>query len=185
MNSRTVKRSKFLSYVLRHHPEAIGLELDANGWASVDELLAAWRRHKHPISLEELEEVVATSDKKRFSLSPDRRRIRANQGHSVSVDLGLEPLEPPELLYHGTVHGVLDSIHRNGLVRGRRHHVHLSGNPETARRVGRRRGKPVVLVVEAGRMRADGSTFYRSENRVWLTESVPPEYLRFPDEETM
>ena len=182
MNRQTVKLSKFLSYVLRHHPDAIGLELDEGGWVSVDELLAAWRRHKHPISREELEEVVATNDKKRFSLSPDRRRIRANQGHSVPVDLGLAPLEPPELLYHGTVQRVLDSIRRQGLLRGQRHHVHLSGDPETARRVGRRRGRPVVLVVEAGRMHREGAKFYRSANRVWLTESVPPEYLRLHDE---
>ena len=183
MNRRTIRLSKFLSYVLRHHPESIGLELDEGGWVRVDELLSAWRKHKHPITRKELQEIVATSDKRRFSFSPDGLRIRANQGHSVSVDLGLEPLEPPELLYHGTVAQFLDSIRRQGLLRGQRHHVHLSGDQRTARRVGQRRGTPVVLVVEAGRMHRDGRAFYRSANGVWLTDSVPPEYLRFPHEE--
>ena len=128
-----------------------------------------------------MEEVVATNDKKRFSFSPDGRLIRANQGHSVEVDLGLVPVEPPELLYHGTVERFLDSIRERAL-RGNRHHVHLSADRETAARVGQRRGRPVVLVVEAGRMHNDGQVFYRSENGVWLTEAVPPTYLQFPRE---
>ena len=182
MNRRNVKLSKFLSLVLRHRPEAVGLELDEGGWVRVDELLAACRRHNRPITRDQLKEVVATNDKRRFSFSPDGLRIRANQGHSVSVDLGLEPIEPPELLYHGTVDRFLDSIRRAGLVRGNRQHVHLSGDQATARRVGQRRGKPVVLVIEAGRMHREGRPFYRSANGVWLTDSVPPEYLRFPGE---
>ena len=125
-----------------------------------------------------MEEVVATNDKRRFAFSPDRTLIRANQGHSVEVDLNLVPVEPPELLYHGTVERFLDSIRVNGLVRGQRHHVHLSADRETAARVGQRRGRPVALIVEAARMHADGQAFYRSENGVWLTEAVPAEYLR-------
>ena len=129
-------------------------------------------------SREQLEEVVATNDKKRFSFSPDGQLIRANQGHSVEVDLGLVPIEPPELLYHGTVERFLDSIRAQGLLRGNRHHVHLSADREKAARVGQHRGQPVVLVVEAGRMHNDGHAFYRSENGVWPTETVPAEYLR-------
>ena len=143
----------------------------------VNELLAAAARHGRSISREQLEEVVATNDKKRFSFSPDGLLVRANQGHSVEVDLGLVPIEPPELLYHGTVERFLDSIRAKGLVRGNRHHVHLSADRDTAARVGQRRGRPVVLVVEAGRMHRDGHRFFRSENGVWLTETVPPQYL--------
>ena len=147
----------------------------------MDELLDACRRHGKPISRWQLEEVVATNDKKRFSFSADGLRIRANQGHSVEVDLKLEPREPPELLFHGTVARFLDSIRRQGLARGSRQHVHLSPDEETARRVGQRRGRPAILVVEAGRMHRDGHPFYLSENGVWLTDAVPPEYLRLHD----
>jgi putative RNA 2'-phosphotransferase len=126
-------------------------------------------------------EVVATSDKQRFALSPDERSIRANQGHSTEVDLALAPLEPPELLYHGTVERFLDSIRREGLVRGKRQHVHLSPDRETAARVGARRGMPVILVVETARLHRAGHSFLRSEDGVWLTDAVPPEYLQFPD----
>jgi putative RNA 2'-phosphotransferase len=182
MSNEAVKISKLLSFVLRHRPQAIGITLDAEGWVAVDELLAAAARHGKPLTRQELEEVVATNDKKRFTFSPDGGRIRANQGHSVEVDLGLVPVEPPELLYHGTVERFLDGIRQQGLLRGKRHHVHLSVDRETATRVGRRRGRPVVLVVEAGRMHREGKAFFRSENGVWLTEAVPPEYLRFPEE---
>ncbi len=180
MNEPVVRLSKFLSLVLRHRPGKIGITLDAQGWVPVDELLEACRQHGRPISREALEEVVATNDKQRFSFSPDGRHIRANQGHSVEVDLGLAPVEPPELLYHGTVAQFLDSIGQQGLLRGTRQHVHLSPDEATARRVGQRRGRPVVLVVEAGHMFRAGHAFYRSANGVWLTEAVPPEYLRFP-----
>jgi putative RNA 2'-phosphotransferase len=182
MNKQLVHISKFLSLVLRHKPQEIGITLDAEGWVPVDDLLAAAARHGESISQEQLDEVVATNDKKRFSFSPDGRLIRANQGHSVDVDLGLVAIEPPELLYHGTVERFLDSIREKGLLRGKRHHVHLSPDRETAARVGQRRGRPVVLVVEAGRMHRDGHPFYQSENGVWLTETVPPAFLRFPQE---
>jgi putative RNA 2'-phosphotransferase len=183
MNEQLISTSKFLSLVLRHRPCTIGITLDAEGWVAVDELLAACSRHGKAISRELLDEVVRTNDKNRFAISPDGKRIRANQGHSVPVDLGLTPLEPPEYLYHGTVERFLPSIQQGGLVRGRRHHVHLSGDVETARRVGRRRGQPVVLVIEAGRMFHEGHLFYRSENGVWLTDVVPACYLRIPHEE--
>jgi putative RNA 2'-phosphotransferase len=180
MNKQLVEISKFLSFVLRHKPQAIGITLDAEGWVAVDELLAAAVRHGQSITRQQLEEVVATNDKQRFSFSADGRLIRANQGHSIEVDLGLVPVEPPELLYHGTVARFLDSIREKGLVRGKRHHVHLSADRDTAARVGQRRGRPVVLVIEARCMRGDGHAFFQSENGVWLTEAVPPAYLQFP-----
>ena len=169
--------SKFLSLVLRHDPDRIGIELDEHGWTDVDALLAACARAGLPLTRDELAIVVATSDKQRFALSEDQTRIRANQGHSVEVDLDLEPAAPPELLYHGTVEKFLASIRAQGLLKGERHHVHLSADLETAQRVGGRRGKPVVLTVRAGEMAAAGHVFYRSENGVWLVEHVPAEYL--------
>jgi putative RNA 2'-phosphotransferase len=180
MSNQNVEISKFLSYVLRHKPDAIGIALGEEGWVAVDALLAAAARHGKSISRDLLNEVVATNDKRRFALSPDGRSIRANQGHSVEVDLALAPVEPPELLYHGTVERFLDSIRRDGLVRGNRQQVHLSPDRDTATHVGARRGKPVILVVEAGRLNLAGHQFFRSENGVWLTDAVPPEYLRIP-----
>jgi putative RNA 2'-phosphotransferase len=180
MNNELVQISKFLSFALRHKPEAIGITLDAEGWAAIDELLAAAARHGQSITRQQLEEVVATNDKKRFSLSSNGQLIRASQGHSVGVDLGLTPLEPPEFLYHGTVERILGSIRQEGLLRGRRQYVHLSADRETASRVGQRRGRPVVLEVAAANMHRDGRRFYQSENGVWLTETVPRVYLQFP-----
>ncbi len=173
-----IKTSKFLSYVLRHRPDSIGITLDKNGWVDIDELLAAAHRHGKGLSRVGLEQIVATNDKKRFALSDDGRCIRASQGHSVSVDLDLAPTVPPEFLYHGTVERFLDSIRAQGLVRGSRHHVHLSPDEATARKVGSRRGKPLILIVEAAQMHAAGHHFYRSANNVWLTEKVPAEFLR-------
>jgi putative RNA 2'-phosphotransferase len=175
-----VRTSRFLSLVLRHRPQAIGLALDAGGWARVDELLAALAAHGRPLAREELERIVAENPKRRFALSEDGERIRASQGHSIAVDLGLEPREPPELLYHGTARASLESIRAAGLRRGRRQHVHLSRDAATARSVGARHGAPVVIEVEAGRMHRDGLALYLSANGVWLTAEVPPEYLRFP-----
>jgi putative RNA 2'-phosphotransferase len=180
MDRELISTSKFLSLVLRHRPEKIGIRLDDEGWVEIDALLAAASRFGRKLTRPLLERVVRENDKQRFAISSDGRHIRANQGHSVAVDLGLHPVEPPELLYHGTVAKFLDSIRASGLVRGTRQYVHLSPDLETARRVGQRRGQPVILVVEAGRMWRDGHLFYRSENGVWLTEHVPPEYLR-PD----
>jgi putative RNA 2'-phosphotransferase len=174
---RMVKISKFLSLVLRHQPEKIGLKLDQAGWVSVGELLEACQNHGFPLTKNELDAVVAGSDKQRFSFSGDGLQIRANQGHSVNVDLGYRPAEPPEELYHGTVERFLKSILDSGLSKGKRHHVHLSADLATARKVGARRGAPVILRVMSGRMQRDGLLFFRSENGVWLTDKVPTEYL--------
>ena len=179
---RTTHVSKFLSLVLRHEPAQIGITLDAAGWVAVRELLEAMAAHRFPVSRDELEEVVRTSEKKRFAFSDDGLRIRASQGHSVEVELGYEPATPPNLLYHGTVDRFLDSIRRSGLLKGQRHHVHLSADRETAEKVGRRRGRPVVLVVRAGEMHHENLAFFRSDNGVWLTEQVPVRYLDFPGE---
>lgn len=181
MKDRAVRISKFLSLVLRHQPEKVGLNLDREGWVTVSELLAAFEAQGFPLTAEELHEVVRDNDKKRFSFSPDMSSIRANQGHSVTVELGYEPSQPPPVLYHGTAERFLSSIRQEGLLKKRRHHVHLSDNPETAEAVGRRYGKPVVLRIESERMEMAGYMFFRSENGVWLTESVPAEYIIFPE----
>lgn len=178
MEKNYIKQSKFLSKVLRHQPEKIGIRLDPNGWIAVDELLAACSKHGIIIDREMLEEIVETNNKKRFAFSEDGLKIRANQGHSVSVDLNLESIEPPERLYHGTAGHYLPSIRKDGLVKGRRHHVHLSENPITARQVGQRHGKPVILQIAAREMHQDGFPFFRSANGVWLTEFVPVRYMK-------
>ncbi|HKT38938.1 MAG TPA: RNA 2'-phosphotransferase [Ktedonobacterales bacterium] len=181
---RLVKLSKYLSRHLRHQPEALGLTLDPGGWVAVDALLVAMRRNGVAISRADLEEIVARNNKQRFAFDESGQRIRANQGHSVLVDLQLTPLPPPDALYHGTSRDVIGAILRDGLRKMRRHHVHLTDDIATAVKVGRRHGEPVVFRVEAAAMAGDGFQFYRSENGVWLTESVPPRYLRIlaPDE---
>lgn len=171
-------KSRFLSYVLRHRPDAIGLRLDAQGWVALDELLAALAAHGRPTRRDELVEIVRSSDKQRFALRDDR--IRASQGHSVPVDLGLVPQEPPQVLYHGTVARALASIRREGLIKGSRTHVHLSADRETALKVGARRGQPVLLRVSAAAMHTAGHAFFCSDNGVWLVEAVPPRFLTFP-----
>ncbi|WP_405479893.1 RNA 2'-phosphotransferase [Streptomyces sp. NBC_00009] len=176
---RTVKVSKYLSKHLRHQPERIGLTLDEGGWVEIGTLLAAAAAHGFRITRDELDHVVAANDKRRFAI--EGSRIRASQGHTVDVDLGLPPATPPAYLYHGTVAAALDSIRAEGLRPMSRHDVHLSPDRETATRVGARRGRPVVLSVDAGAMHRDGHTFRVSANGVWLTEAVPPRYLRFPD----
>ncbi|MFE1472001.1 RNA 2'-phosphotransferase [Nocardiopsis dassonvillei] len=175
-----VRASKLLSRVLRHDPARVGVRLDPRGWAGVDELLAGCRRAGVRLSRAALQEIVDTNDKKRFVLSPDGTRIRAQQGHSVRVDLGLEPSTPPALLYHGTVGRLLPAITAEGLRPMRRHDVHLSPDTATARRVGARRGAPVVLTVASGRMHSDGHVFRVTGNGVWLVPAVPPEYLGEP-----
>jgi putative RNA 2'-phosphotransferase len=172
-----VAASKLLSFILRHRPDSVGLALDANGWAAVDVLLACLQASGHTVDRAVLERVVARNDKQRFAFSDDGTRIRASQGHSVAVDLALEPATPPALLYHGTASRFLKSILASGLRASGRHHVHLSADIETARRVGARHGFPVVLRVDARRMQADGIVFYRSDNGVWLTAVVLPRYL--------
>ena len=169
--------SKRLSFVLRHRPDSIGLALDAAGWVSVEALLAALARAGTPLARAELEAIVATNPKKRFALSADGTMIRAVQGHSVAVALGLPELTPPPLLYHGTVERFVADIRREGLKPGSRHDVHLSPDEATARQVGARRGKPVILIIRAGAMHADGFAFQRADNGVWLTKHVPPQYI--------
>ncbi|MFF4958021.1 RNA 2'-phosphotransferase [Streptomyces sp. NPDC001222] len=175
---RTVKVSKYLSKHLRHQPERIGLTLDQGGWVEIDALLAAAASHGFRITRTELDHVVATNDKRRFAI--EGTRIRASQGHSVDVELGLPQATPPAYLYHGTVARHLDAIRAEGLRPMNRHDVHLSPDRGTATRVGARRGRPVVLTVDADAMHRDGHVFHVSANGVWLTQAVPPRYLRFP-----
>jgi putative RNA 2'-phosphotransferase len=174
---RIVKVSKYLSKHLRHQPDRIGLTLEEGGWVAVDVLLEACARNHFAISETELREVVAKNDKQRFTLDEDSRRIRANQGHSVEVDLQLEAHEPPALLYHGTPEAFVDAILATGLQKMKRHHVHLSADTRTAEVVGKRRGKPVLFAVDAAAMHRDGFAFYRSANGVWLVDAVPAKYL--------
>ncbi|MPQ96020.1 RNA 2'-phosphotransferase [Thioclava sp. JE_KL1] len=171
------RESKFLARILRHKPEDIGVTLDAEGWVRIDLLLRAMKKAGRGMTRAQLEDLVETNDKRRFTIQRDK--IRAAQGHSIPVDLGQQPLLPPELLYHGTASQSLDAIFASGLLPGGRRHVHLSGDPSTAACVGKRHGKPTVLQVEAGRMHRDGYVFCRADNGVWLTDHVPPEYLGF------
>ncbi|MFI0810875.1 RNA 2'-phosphotransferase [Streptomyces echinatus] len=175
---RTVKVSKYLSRHLRHQPERIGLTPDPGGWVEIDTLISAATAHGFRFTREELDHVVATNDKQRFVI--EGGRIRASQGHSIQVDLGLPPATPPPYLYHGTVAAHLTAIRAEGLRPMTRHAVHLSADRETATRVGARRGRPVVLAVDSGAMHRDGHLFHVSANGVWLTAAVPPRYLRFP-----
>jgi putative RNA 2'-phosphotransferase len=177
MDRRPVTVSKFLAKHLRHSPDALGLTLQPRGWVSVDDLLSASQRVGFAISYDELLECVETSDKRRFSFDDTGDLIRANQGHSVEVDLQLEEKEPPNVLFHGTVERFLPSILAEGLKKGKRHHLHLSQDAETGRKVGARRGKPVILQVDAGKMHRGGFTFFLSVNGVWLTDSVPAAFL--------
>ena len=169
--------SKFISLILRHHPEAAYIELDEHGWAEVDKLIEGIRRTGKRINRELLEEIVRTDNKQRYSFNEDKTYIRANQGHSVPVDVGLKEQEPPVFLYHGTAAGFLASIEREGLKPMGRLYVHLSKDVETAVNVGKRHGKPVVLKIHSGDMYRDGQAFYLSENGVWLTKKVVPEYF--------
>lgn len=173
-----VRLSKFLSLVLRHEPHKAGLTLDAAGWVEVDALLRGCTAAGKEITRAQLETIVAESDKQRFAFSEDRKRIRANQGHSIEVELEYAPAEPPEVLYHGTADRFLESIRAQGLLKGRRHHVHLSAERGVALEVGRRHGRPVVIVVAAATMGRAGHVFFRSANGVWLTERVPVEFMR-------
>ena len=170
--------SKFLSFVLRHEPQAIGLTLDSEGWANIDALIDGAARDGRTLDRALIENVVASSDKKRFSISPDGQSIRAVQGHSTkSVELQFEEKQPPETLYHGTATRFMDSINEQGLIPGSRHHVHLSQETATASAVGQRYGTVVILQVAARQMQEQGFKFYQAENGVWLTERVPVEFL--------
>jgi len=180
MKDQLTELSRFLSYVLRHKPQAIELDMSEDGWVSVAELIRNANRHGKPITAEILENIVSQDEKQRYSFNADKTKIRANQGHSIVIDLKLNPVAPPEFLYHGTARRNCDSIRENGLLKQQRHHVHLSRDQQTARLVGARYGKPVVLTVLSGEMAREGFVFYRSVNDVWLTDAVPPRFIRFP-----
>jgi len=177
MHHSLVSISKFLSLVLRHKPELIGLQLDRHGWADISSLIHAANQNGRSLDLELLIRVVHENDKQRFAISEDGMRIRASQGHSLGVDLLLEPRTPPELLYHGTIEQFLPSIRERGLLAGARQHVHLSADVHTAEVVGRRRGEPVILVIAAAEMHREGNVFYLSQNGVWLVKHVPSSFI--------
>jgi putative RNA 2'-phosphotransferase len=169
--------SKFLSWVLRHKPHEIGLTLDENGWAGVNDLIEKSKDANVHLTIDILKHIVDTNSKKRFSFNEPKDKIRANQGHSIEVDLALTRQEPPEFLFHGTAERFAGSILENGIVKQERHHVHLSSDVKTAINVGQRHGKPVVFEIASGQMHKNGFEFFISDNGVWLTANVPSKYL--------
>jgi len=180
MNEKERTRvSRFLSLVLRHKPQEIGLHLDAQGWADIAELIEKATTAGRIFTSHDLEEIVASNDKQRFAYNEDRTKIRANQGHSIEVELLLEPATPPDRLYHGTVEKFLKYIQSQGLRKMNRHHVHMSADSATAAKVGERRGEAIILIINSGDMSRDGFIFYRSANGVWLTDHVPVKYIIF------
>lgn len=177
-----VKLSRFLSLILRHKPEQIGLTLDNQGYVNVEDLMNGINNSGKFINKTILDEIVTSDNKQRYSYNNDKTKIRANQGHSIKVDLGFELVTPPEFLYHGTVHKFLPNIEKLGLLKMKREYVHLSDNVETAKNVGARRGNPVVLIIHAKEMYDNGFKFYLSKNGVWLTDTVPPNYIHIEQE---
>ena len=176
MTSDPTAASRFLSYILRHNPAAIGASLDEAGWISIDILLAATAAHGHSISRDTLTQLANNPGKRRFEIRGNK--IRAAQGHSIPIDLQLSPCQPPATLYHGTVERYLPDILTGGLKPGQRNHVHLSPDPVTAAAVAARRGRPVILLINAAGMHNHGHQFYRASNGVWLTSHVPPKWIR-------
>lgn len=181
MERRLIKLSKFLSYILRHHPEDIGLQPDDTGWVAVDDLITATRRHGRSVSREEIRQLLRESEKSRFALSDDEQYIRATYGHSIQVDPGYRPEQPPDLLFHGTARRFVDSIRRQGLTARQRQFVHLSAHRTDAEAVGRRHGSPVILTIRTGEMYRDGFVFYQSDAGLWLTNRIPVSYISFPE----
>ena len=182
MRKEIIETGKFLALILRHKPETIGIKLDSNGWVDVQELIDKasiyQKTERHiPLTKKILDEIVATNDKKRFEYSEDGWSIRASQGHSIAVALDLDPIDPPEFLYHGTAEKFLDAIKISGIKKMSRNHVHMNANPQMSLKVGMRHGKPVVLKIRAKEMDADGYKFFLSKNNVWLTEEVPIKYI--------
>jgi putative RNA 2'-phosphotransferase len=178
---RKIKISKFLSLILRHQPEVVGLALEENGWVDVKKLIKACADYGKPFTFSELKFVVATNDKKRFAFNDDETKIRASQGHSLEVEIEFEKRIPPEILYHGTAEKNVGVIFAEGLKKMSRHHVHLSADTETAKKVGMRYGKPVIFQVDTNAMIAEGFEFFVSANDVWLVENVPPKFLKIKD----
>lgn len=177
MSAAKIKRSKFLSLVLRHNPSIIGLELGSNGWVSIEKLSQNSQQSKQPLSVDEINEIAASNEKKRFTISEDGLLIRAAQGHSLGIELNLEPTQPPEILYHGTAEKFIEAIKLQGLLPMTRDYVHLSKDTETALKVGSRHGKPRIIKVSAFEMATNGYKFFRAENGVWLVKEVPANYL--------
>ncbi len=177
MRKSDIKLSKFLSLILRHAPETVGLRLDDGGWVAVDDLLHAAMMRGIAISRDRLDQIVYTNDKQRFAFSPDGLRIRANQGQSADIDLRLEPSKPPSVLFHGTASRFLGSIRAQGLRRMQRQYVHLSGTVEQAHCIGARYGRPVVLQIDSEGMTGTGHLFFLSANSVWLTTFVPVQFI--------
>jgi putative RNA 2'-phosphotransferase len=179
LNPAQVKISKFLSLVLRHAPETIHVTMDKNGWADIQELIDNANKYRNlHLTVDIIKKVVETNDKQRFILSDDEKRIRANQGHSITVDLELESRTPPDVLYHGTAVRFLDSIKKDGLKSMGRQYVHLSRTEEIAITVGKRHGEPIVLYIDAKTMHEEGYKFYLSENKVWLVDKAPIKYIK-------
>ena len=177
MKNNDTKLSRYISYILRHCPEEVGISLDREGWADTRALIEGICAKGHTIDIKTLERIVREDSKQRYSFSPDKSRIRANQGHSIPVEVEMRTAEPPARLYHGTSEKALDSIKQNGILKMNRLYVHLSGDTETAFKVGSRHGKPVVLVVDTAAMSADGYVFKISENGVWQSEEIPWKYV--------
>ncbi|HVU58081.1 MAG TPA: RNA 2'-phosphotransferase [Puia sp.] len=173
------KISRFLSLVLRHKPQEIGLQLDSQGWADISELIEKATTAGRTFTAHDLEEIVTTNDKQRFAYNEDKTKIRASQGHSIEVELQLDAAIPPEQLYHGTVEKFLQTIQSQGLRKMNRHHVHMSKDRTTAAKVGERRGEAIILVIKSGDMNRDGFVFFQSANGVWLTDHVPVKYIIF------
>ena len=180
-DKQIIQTSKFLSLILRHEPERVGLQLGEAGWVAVDDLLNAVNQHGTPLTRDQLNHIVATSDKRRLAFSEDGQRIRASQGHSVEIDLQYAPQQPPEILYHGTATRFLDAIRKDGLQKMARHDVHLSAETKMTLQVGGRHGKPVLLKIRAGEMHRAGFVFRCSANNVWLVDHVPPQFIEFPN----
>lgn len=176
-NKQAEKISKLISLVLRHKPEVLGLELDEHGWADTHKLLNGLYTHGYELTMDDLEFIVNTDNKQRYSFSDDKKLIRANQGHSIPVDVELEEKIPPNILYHGTGKKYEESIDKHGILKLSRLYVHLSDNKDTAKNVGKRHGVPVIYAIDCKSMVEDGYTFYQSVNGVWLTEYVPFKYL--------
>jgi len=180
MKDQIKKHSKFLSLLLRHKPETIGLKLNPQGWADVNDLLQKVNQSGHQLSFKLLDKIVEENDKKRFVFNEDKSRIRAAQGHSLKVDLDYKSLIPPTLLYHGTIAETAKLIELSGIKKMQRHKVHLSADTDTAKVVAARRGKPIILIIDALKMHREGYEFFQSDNGVWLTDFVPSKYIQFP-----